>query len=119
MTDSYLAMGGDIAAILTAISAAGASGWYICTRVRRRRKLQCYLVQERRRAESGSGTGVGARSILHLMGNLSFTEAQVLEAAFGNANIKTWVTEDEKTGRANGLMFRIDDKAWRRLAKSN
>jgi hypothetical protein len=46
------------------------------------------------------------------------TEAQVLEAAFGNSNIRTWVTADEETGRANGLMFRIEDKAWRRLKPS-
>lgn len=43
------------------------------------------------------------------------TESQILEAAFGNNHIKTWVAVDPDTKRADTLLFRIDDQAWKTL----
>lgn len=119
MMYDWLGTLGNVAAILTAGFAGGASLWYLVQRSRRRSKLQSYLIKERKDAESRGGKGIGARSIIHLMGNCSMTEAQVLEAAFGNESIRTWVTADEESKRATGLMFQINDEAWKRLKKSN
>ena len=115
----WLAAGGNVAAIITALSAGGASLWYFGLRLRRRCVLQAYLVEARRDAESPGGMGAGIKSVMHLMGRCSMTEAQILEAAFGNSKIKTWVTKDPESGRAETLMFQIDDHAWRKLKKSN
>ena len=112
--DKSLELAASIAAILTAMFAAGASIWYFGQRCARKWALERYLIRQRQ-----AGTDAGARSIVHLMGNCSMTEAQVLEAAFGNKKIKTWITVDDETNRANGLMFQINDEAWRRLRKSN
>jgi hypothetical protein len=114
-----LTYAGDVAAILTAVAAAGTSVWYFAQRRCRRTVLQIYLIKQRREDERPSVSGHGIRSIIHLMGNCSMTEAQVLEAAFGNKNIRTWVTTDEKTGRADSLMFQIRDEAWKFLKDSN
>ena len=118
MTWNLLSVGGELAAILTALFAGGTSIWYFRQRAIRRSKLQKYLVLQRKLSEAPGGQGSGARSIIHLMGNCSMTEAQVLEAAFGNKNITSWITADDD-GVANGLMFRIDDRAWPKLKNSN
>lgn len=113
-----LSIASDFAQAATGLIAAGASIFYVTQRCARRNKLQSYLLEERRLAESGAD-GIGARSIIHLMGHCSMTEAQVLEAAFGNKNIKTWVITGKDGMRATGLIFQINDAAWRKLGKSN
>jgi hypothetical protein len=117
--DWLLGVGGNLAAIITAVVAGWAGSRFLWQRHLRKESLQAHLVNERMDAESPGGEGVGSRSIMHLMGNCSMTEAQVLEAAFGNKNIKTWIAEDPETGRADTLFFRIDDKAWKKLKPKN
>ncbi len=109
----------DIAEVTTALIAAIISIYYFCQKQSRRTALQKYLIKERKAAESPGGADAGARSIIHLMASCSMTEAEVLDAAFGNKNIKTWLTADPETGRAEALLFRIDDKAWPTLKNSN
>jgi hypothetical protein len=113
----WLSIGSDSAQAVTGIVAGWAGIRYLYLNRSRRESLQRYLVKERRDSEAPGGQGTGTQSIVHLMGSCSMTEAQVLEAAFGNKSIRTWVAVDDDTGRADTLMFRIDDRAWQRLKK--
>ncbi|WP_156940644.1 hypothetical protein [Mesorhizobium sp. LSJC285A00] len=115
----WLSFACDIAQAATGIVAVVAGFRFLQDRRSRRTVIQRYLVGERNDAEKPGGNGSGARSIIHLMGRCSMTEAQVLEAAFENSNIKTWVATDPDTGLADTLLFRIDDKAWPKLKNSN
>lgn len=114
----WLSIGSDFAQAVTGIVAGVAGIYYLCQRRKRRVALEKHLIAERRTDELPGGQGSGTRTIVHLMGRCSMTEAQVLEAAFANKNIKTWVAVDDD-GRATALMFQIDDKAWRKLKSSN
>jgi hypothetical protein len=68
----------NIAAVVTGIVAAAAGLNVLWRRHWRRVRLEGYLKRERN--ENGGHGGI--RNIVHLMGNCSMTEAQVLEAAF-------------------------------------
>ena len=71
--------------------------------------MEEYLKRER----TGDGDYGGIRNIVHLMGNCSMTEAQVLEAAFSSRKIKSWVAKDGEEGPDATLMFQYDEHAKR------
>ncbi|QWG20612.1 hypothetical protein KMZ68_12655 [Bradyrhizobium sediminis] len=108
-----LSVAANIAQTLTGIFAALAFFGYLQQKLQRRWKIERYLEDERRSAENG-GLGMGAKSIIHLMGNCSMTEAQVLEAVLGSTKIRSWVAADDE-GRAERLFFQFSDDAWRKV----
>ena len=85
-------------AILTAVVAVSGYGRYLIGQCERRSKLEAYL-----RSEKLRGIDQGRRSIIHLMGNLSMTEAELLSAAFRSKTVNScFVVAD---GRADALLF--------------
>jgi hypothetical protein len=108
-TLDWLSSFANIAEIVTAIVAAAAALNVLTRRHRRRVRLEEYL--KRVRNENGGHGGI--RNIVHLMGNCSMTEAQVLEAAFSSRKIKSWVAKDGEDGPDAALMFQYDEHAKR------
>lgn len=114
-----LSVAANVAQAVTGIVAGIAAAFFFCQRMKRRHKLENYLLRARRSAESPGGEGKGMQTAIHLMGNCAMTEAQVLEAAFASNKIKSWVATDPKTGRADCLFFQFNDTAWQKAKKSN
>jgi hypothetical protein len=106
-----LSIASNVAQTVTGIIALWVGVKISLGRRARLQKLERYLQNARREAEEG-GEGMGARSIIHLMGNCALTEAQVLEAAFANSKIKSWVAANDE-GTAGRLFFQFSDQAWR------
>jgi hypothetical protein len=100
--DAILTIGADVAAIITGVVAVTGGCLYLRNKLSRRSCLEHYLEAERRADEPEAKSGT--RSVLHLMGHLSMTEAEVLEAAFGSKSIRTWIGTDE-SGRPDRLLF--------------
>ncbi len=92
------------AAILTAIVAVSASGWYFRERRRKRRRLETYL-----KAEKNAGRDQGQRTLMHLVAQLGMTETEVVDCAFRSKCIRRVVIVDSE-GRASGLMLEYDPK---------
>ncbi|RYG86104.1 MAG: hypothetical protein EON59_10755 [Alphaproteobacteria bacterium] len=92
-------LGANLAAIITAVIAVWVWLWFRAQRVRRRRRLEQYL-----REVKLAGDGMGQRTVLHLIGNLRMTEAQVFEAAFDSKVVVT-VPGQDHTGIANRIYF--------------
>lgn len=85
-------------AILTAVVAVVGYGGYLIGQCERRSRLEAYLRDEKIR-----GVDQGCRSVVHLMGNLSMTEAELLSAAFRSKTVESrFVVAD---GRADALLF--------------
>jgi hypothetical protein len=109
----------NVAAVVTGIVAAAAGLNVLWRRCARRIRLEQYL-KEQRSDDTGDA---GIRNIVHLMGNCSMSEAQVLEAAFASRKIKSWVATDDEGGPDLELMFQYDERAKRKpkkpLKKSN
>lgn len=93
----------DWAAILTAVVAIFAYGMYHCDQRSKRRTLEKHL-----KAEKDRSGNEGKRTILHLMGHLSMTEAEVLSASFRSKKIRSFFVTDSK-GRADALLFQYDE----------
>lgn len=93
----------DWAAILTAVVAIFAYGKYRCDQCSKRRALEKHLKAEKDRSQDA-----GKRTILHLMGRLSLTEAEVLSASFRSKNIRSFFGTDSN-GRADTLLFQYDE----------
>ena len=87
------------AAILTAVIATIAYGRFLHAQFSQKNALENYLRTEKETAIDG-----GQRTVLHLMSNLSLTEAEVLSAAFRSKKIHPAVSVDEK-GHADRIMF--------------
>jgi hypothetical protein len=52
------------------------------------------------------------------MANCRMTEAQVLEAAFANSNIESWIGvkgDEHDMQETDTPLFRFSDKAWRKV----
>jgi hypothetical protein len=92
-------LGADVAAILIAIVAVWAYGRFLWSQRRRRTALEHYL-----REEKLMGVDEGRRTIMHLMANLSMTEADVLQAGSQSDLVMTAPGVDEE-GRAVRLYF--------------
>lgn len=101
----------DLASILTGLAALAAWGYYLRAKADRCRRLENYLREQRRKAEVPGAGGSGTHTIVHLMGNCAMTEAQILEAAFSNRKIRSWVAVDPETKRADTLMFQYHEQA--------
>lgn len=93
----------DWATILTAVIAALAYGKFYCDQRSKRTALEEYLKSEKDRSKDN-----GKRTILHLMGQLSMTEAEVLSASFRSKKIRSFFTTD-RNGRADALLFQYDE----------
>jgi len=111
---SFLA---NMAAVATGIVAVVAGCNVLWRRRERRIRLEKYLEKERSDDEQLGHYGI--RNIVHLMGNCSMSQAQVLEAAFASRKIRSWVAKDGEDGPDAVLMFQFSDKAWRQRAKPN
>jgi hypothetical protein len=94
----------NIAAILTALVALGASVFYGWDRRRKRRQLEAYL-----KAEKATGGNQGQRSILHLMAKLGLTEAELLQASFRSCHIVRRIAPNPATNRAEALLLEYCD----------
>ena len=99
MYQSLLGIASDWAAILTAAVATLAYGRFLLAQHRRKRALELYL-----REEKLMGVDEARRTILHLMANLSMTEAEVLHAGFQSKLVRAVPGVDEQ-GRAVRLYF--------------
>jgi hypothetical protein len=115
----HLSVASDLAQVVIAICAVWAGSLYLGRRRSRRRRLELYLENARRNAETRGGRGSGARGVTHLMGACLMTETQILEAASSSSKIASWIAVDEETGRADSLLFRISERAWRKIKNSN
>jgi hypothetical protein len=110
--EQWLSIASNFAQAATGLLAGAAAIYYFYRKADRRWKMEAYLQEARCAGEQGND--MGARSIVHLMGNCTLTEAQVLEAAFSSSKIRSWVTVNDE-GRADRLLFQFNDKAWRRV----
>ncbi|PNQ04028.1 hypothetical protein [Sphingobium sp. SA916] len=86
-------------AILTAAVAVVGYGRYLWGQRQQRRRLEHYLREEKLRDRDESRKG-----IIHLMGSLSMTEAELLSAAFRSKTVKSCFGVDRQ-GRADRLLF--------------
>lgn len=102
---TFLAVAANIAAIFTALVAAGAYGRYLLDRRRKRQDLEAYLKRERD-AENDKGQ----RSLLHLMARLGLTEAELLQASFRSRLIERRVAANPTTNRAEALLLQYCNK---------
>lgn len=95
----------NLAAIATAIVAAGAAAHFWLDARAKRRKVEEYL----RTAKDGAQPGEkGQRSILHLMAKIGLTEAEVLHASFSSKRIRRALSSDED-GRADAILLEYFD----------
>ena len=94
-----LDLAANLAAILTAIVAVLAYFQFAGAQWRRRRAMETYL-----REEKLADADRGRRTVLHLMANLSMTEAEVLHAGFQSSKIAAHPGNDEE-GRAARIYF--------------
>lgn len=104
-----LRSGSDVAEIITGAIALMVGSRYLWLVRLRRLALEKYLRAERRIDEASGSDDRGSRSVMHLMGYVAMTESEVLDAAFTSRNIKSFTTNDPKTGRANALLFQFEN----------
>ena len=107
--ENLLVAGADIAEIVTGIVAAIVGGRYLWFVRQRRTVLEAYLARERRTDEASETSGAGVRSVLHLMGFVSMTEPEVLDAAFASRHIRSFTHTDPATGRSDALLFQFEE----------
>lgn len=100
---NMLSIFSDLAAILTAVVAIFAYCKYRCDQCCKQRALEKHL-----KAEKKGSKDEGKRTILHLMGHLSMTEAEVLSSSFRSTKIRSFFVTDSK-GRADALLFQYDE----------
>ena len=89
----------NIASILTAVIAAGASAYFWCDQRRKRKRLEKYL-----KADPGR-----AHTVVHLMAKLGMTEAEILHASFASAHVVHKVRKDDDTGLASQILFEFSE----------
>lgn len=107
---SILRYGADVAQITTGAIALIVGSRYLWLVRLRRLALERYLEAERRIDEASGSEDRGSRSVMHLMGYVAMTESEVLDAAFTSRKIKSFTTNDPKTGRANALLFQFENR---------
>lgn len=111
----WLSTAANIAQVVTGFVAGILGLSYVGGRRARKNLLENYLKAVK--AADAKGTGLfelGRRTIAHLMAHLAMTEAQVLEAGFGNPKrVKSFPATDDKTGRAETQYFQYigDEKS--------
>ncbi len=92
------------AAILTAVVAGSAYGWYRYERWQKRGRLENYL-----RAKKKAGGAKSKRTVLHLGAELGMTKAEVVDAAFRSSCIERRVSVDQK-GHASKILLEYSSK---------
>lgn len=97
----------NIASVITAVVAVGF--WWRTSGAAKRRvqAVETYLKEQRKEDRKSHRTG--ARSMIHMMANLSMTEEQIYAAVFSSKDIKTWPAQNEE-GIATRLMFQYVPK---------
>jgi hypothetical protein len=95
----------NIASILTAITAVGASAYYYRNRRLRRTKLEAYLHSEKLKYPDKH-----THTVLHLMAELGMTEEEVFRSVFDSSNIVRKIRPDYDTGLAKEILFEYIDK---------
>ena len=105
-----LAVGSNIAQIITGAAAAIIGGNFMYRRFRRRQALEQYLKSERGRPQVPGEPSPDSRSMMHFVAHLAMTEEQILEAAFTSDKVKRWTAQDPETGRANALFLQYDKR---------
>lgn len=90
-----------IASIATALIATLAYSHFQIQRNRRRTRLEDYLKLEAPGKRSSGDKG--RRTVLHLVGALGMTEAEILDAAFNSKHIKRTLAQDPATGHASAI----------------
>lgn len=88
----------NVASILTALIAVGASLYLWCDRNRKRKRLEKYLKAER------------AHTVVHLMAKLGMTEAEILHASFESSLVVHKIRKDYETGLASQLLFEYSEE---------
>lgn len=106
--ETLLVVGANVPAMVTGIVAAIVGGRYLWLVRQRRMVLETYLAGERRIDEASGESGAGVRSVLHLMGFVSMTEQEVLDAAFASKRIRSFTHDDPTTGRSDALLFQFE-----------
>lgn len=100
-----LGLAANWAAILTAVVAVWAYGFYHFERCRKRSKLESYL-----KAEKEKKVDRGQRTVLHLVAHLNMSESDVLDAAFRSKKVQCVTASDNKDRVALILFEHTDDE---------
>jgi hypothetical protein len=103
-----LAMGANLAQILTAGIAAVGYGKYLCERGRNRKTLETYLEGEQ------GDRNKGQRTIINIAAYTGLTESEILDASRRSKHVVRSVKADAETNLAAALLFQ-----YRRNGKSN
>lgn len=90
----------NVASILTALIAAGASVYLWSDQRRKRKRLEEYL-----KAKRGH-----AHTVVHLMAKLGMTEAEIIHASFASSHVVHKVRKDYETGLASQLLFEYSEE---------
>lgn len=104
MNKNFLDLVANWAAILTALVAVWAYGNFLLSQRRRRKALENYL-----REQKLMGLDNARRTIMHLMANLSMTEAEVLQAGF-QSDLVTAASGTDEQGRTVRIYFEYTRK---------
>src|SRR5262249_28234471 len=91
--------GANIASILTAVIAAGASIVYWASKRSRRIRLENYLKEKKEKSPDEPF------SVTRLMADLGMTEAEIFAASFTSRHIARGVRKDDDTGFAAEVLF--------------
>ena len=94
----------DLSAILTAVVAVLATGWYRWSIGQKCRKLEAYLKSEKDR--DPDPTRQGQHNTVFLMATLGFTADEVLQASFRSSSILRIPVQNPEFKRAVDILFR-------------
>jgi hypothetical protein len=101
--EKFLGIAANVASILTAFVAVIAYLSYQCERLKKRKRLEDYLREERGKGDKGQ------RTMTHLIAKVGLSEADIFNAAFTSAHIKPTTGKDSETGRASAIFFEYFD----------
>jgi hypothetical protein len=101
---NWLELFANLAAILTAIVAVVAYGWYQWCICKKCRKLEAYLKLEKEKDRDPSRQG--QHNIIHLMAELGLTRDEILQASFRSKKIIRIPVQDKEIKRAVDILFR-------------
>jgi hypothetical protein len=93
-------------AILTAVVAAFAAGWYRMGIRKKSKILEAYLKSEK--ARDPDPTRQGQHNIVFLMAQLGFTSDEVLQASFRSKRILRIPVQNPEFKRAVDILFRYN-----------
>jgi hypothetical protein len=106
----WLRIGANIASILTAVIAAGASIFYWASKRSKRIRLENYLKAKKERSPDEPF------SITRHMADLGMTEAEIFAASFASRHIARGVRRDHDTGFAAEVLFQYQENPLERTS---